>query len=290
MYRKSENFKSICFKSMRFKSACDMLKPFKRTPVQSRSFKIGLIVLSTLALGACSPKDSSTAATNSAAQIPLISSKTQPVTEAQARFCDEDGCTTYDLQSVNTNQDWINRYFLDRIKTAEPNAFTAQTDGVTASQAQPVSEAKQDQTQSDSDNRHSESVMKVRYLGQNQALASFQLQSYSYAAGAAHGLSHAEYVNFDLKNKKRIAVEQLLKPDVEAKLVKALYENNQTWLSAHQIKASELKLSDNYYYGVHGLVFVYPLYELAAYAEGMPELILPYDQAQSFVRPEYLPN
>lgn len=285
MYKKSESFKSMYLKPASFE-----LQPFKSKPVQSTCFKVGLLVLSTFVLAACSPKDSTTASNHNTADVPLISSKTQAVAGAQSRFCDEDGCTTYDLQSVDTNQAWINSYFLDRIKTAEPNAFTAQPEGVSASQVQSTQAASQAQAQSDTDNRLSESMMKVRYLGQNQALASFQLQSYSYAAGAAHGLSHSEYVNFDLKNKKRIAVEQLLKPDVEAKLLKALYENNQTWLSEHQIKASELKLSDNYYYGVHGLVFVYPLYELASYAEGMPELILPYDQAQAFVRPEYLPN
>jgi hypothetical protein len=39
-----------------------------------------------------------------------------------------------------------------------------------------------------------------------------------------------------------------------------------------------------------GVVFVYPLYELASYAEGMSELVLPYQQASGLIKAEYLPS
>ena len=35
-------------------------------------------------------------------------------------------------------------------------------------------------------------------------------------------MSHQEFVNFDLLNKKHITVEELIKPDVEKQLVDAL--------------------------------------------------------------------
>ena len=56
------------------------------------------------------------------------------------------------------------------------------------------------------------------------------------------------------------------------------------------ITRDKLQLSDNYYYGVNGIVFVYPLYELTSYAEGMPELKLPYQTAKDLIKPEYLPS
>lgn len=248
------------------------------------TLKLGGVVVIALMLSACAPNDN---ASDSNYEIPLIVSKTQPVEVMHAKYCDKKDCTAYDLQSVQTNQAWIDSYFLDRIKKTEPNAFSAERGAQVASQpksseATSLAAIKQ--------NMQSESMIKVRYLGQNQYLASFLMQSYSYGEGAAHGLTHDEYVNFDLRKRKRIAVDQLLKPNVEPKLLKALYDHNQTWLTQHEIKASELKLSDNYYYGVHGIVFVYPLYELASYAEGMSELTLPYDQAKLFIRAEYVPN
>lgn len=74
------------------------------------------------------------------------------------------------------------------------------------------------------------------------------------------------------------------------KLRDELYAANQNWLEEHNVKKDQLEVSDNYYYGVNGIVFVYPLYELASYAEGMSELTLPYYAAKQFIKAEYLPS
>ncbi|MEG2724133.1 MAG: RsiV family protein, partial [Acinetobacter sp.] len=104
------------------------------------------------------------------------------------------------------------------------------------------------------------------------------------------GMSHQEFVNFDLSTKKNVPVSQLIKADMTQKLRDELYASNQNWLENHDIKKDKLQLSDNYYYGVNGIVFVYPLYELASYAEGMSELTLPYYTAKQFIKAEYLPS
>ena len=78
--------------------------------------------------------------------------------------------------------------------------------------------------------------------------------------------------------------------NVEAKVADALYEANSNWLQQHNIERAKLQLSDNYYYGVNGIVFVYPLYELASYAEGMSELTLPYLMTKDLIKAEYLPS
>lgn len=100
----------------------------------------------------------------------------------------------------------------------------------------------------------SQSAIYVRYLGQNYNLATFAFQTYSYSAGAAHGMSHQEFVNFDLLNKKHITVEELIKPDVEKQLVDALFDANTNWLQEHNISREKLQLSDNFYYGANGIV------------------------------------
>ncbi len=46
----------------------------------------------------------------------------------------------------------------------------------------------------------------MRYIGQHANLATFSLQSYSYPAGAAHGIHHQEFVTFDLKTEKAFGV------------------------------------------------------------------------------------
>ncbi|MFW1952175.1 RsiV family protein [Acinetobacter beijerinckii] len=232
-------------------------------------------ILTVVALAGCQPKQD-TAATTEKVDIPLIHAKVVTVKIPKQKVCLEDGCTNYDLQTVETNQKWIDEYFVNRMKKAEPNAFSNIADQKVKVPADEPS--------------LSESSTYVRFVGQNYNLATFAIQSYSYSAGAAHGMSHQEFVNFDLSNKKHIMVSELLKPDMNTKLRDELYASNQNWLEEHSIKKEDLQVSDNYYYGVNGIVFVYPLYELASYAEGMSELTLPYYAAKQFVKAEYLPS
>ncbi len=234
-----------------------------------------LPILTVVALAGCQPKQEQKATTEKV-DIPLIHAKVVAVKLPKQKVCLEDGCTSYDLQTVETNQKWIDEYFVNRMKKAEPNAFANLTD-------QPVKAPADGAAQN-------ESSTYVRFVSQNYNLATFAIQSYSYSAGAAHGMSHQEFVNFDLTNKKHITVNELLKPDMNTKLRDELYAANQNWLEEHNIKKEQLQVSDNYYYGVNGIVFVYPLYELASYAEGMSELTLPYYAAKEFVKAEYLPS
>ena len=251
------------------------------------NFKSGLIfssLLSTmLVLTACQEKpapQAEQAATQHHAEVtPLIQAKIERVEVPRKQFCDEDGCIQYDLQTVKSNVNWIDDYFLTRIKKDVPNAFEqGQVNAQASSEAESSSKGL------------SQNSIYVRFISQQNNLATFVIQTYSYAAGAAHGMYHNEYVTFDLNTKKRLALTDILKPNVEAKVAEQLYDANANWLIQKDITREKLQLSDNYYYGVNGIVFVYPLYELTSYADGMPELKLPYQVARDLVKPEYLPS
>ncbi|MEO3357321.1 DUF3298 domain-containing protein [Acinetobacter haemolyticus] len=232
-------------------------------------------ILTVFALAGCQPKSDTTPKVEKT-NIPLVQAQVVAVELPKQKVCLEDGCTNYDLQTVKTNLQWIDDYFVARMKKAEPNAFANLNDQqVKVPEGEPAL---------------SESSTYVRFVGQNYNLATFAIQSYTYPAGAAHGMYHQEFVNFDLSNKKHIRVEDLVKDGMDQKLRDELYAANQNWLDEHNIKKDQLQVSDNYYYGVNGIVFVYPLYELASYAEGMSELTLPYYAAKEFIKAEYLPS
>ena len=251
------------------------------------NFKSGLIFLSLLSsmlmVSACqekpAPQAEQAATTTQHAQIPLIQAKVERVNVVKKQFCDEDGCTQYDLQTVKSNVPWLDEYFLNRIKKDVPGAFEKDQN-----HAQAESEA-----QSSPKGLNQNSIY-VRFISQQNNLATFVIQTYTYAAGAAHGMYHNEYVTFDLSTQKRLALTDILKPNVEAKVAEQLYDANANWLIQKDITRDKLQLSDNYYYGVNGLVFVYPLYELTSYAEGMPELKLPYQVAKDLIKAGYLPS
>lgn len=245
-----------------------------------------IIVLLMLGLAACQPKPDASApsakqsASAQSAQpanstLPLIEARVVPVKVSKTESCNAQGCTQYDLQTVQTNVAWIDQYFLQRIQKSQPNAFDGKPN-------QKVN-VQPDQPQLN------QSSIYVRYLGQNHTIASFALENYTYSAGAAHGLYHQEFVNFDLNKKKRLQLTDVIKPGVEHALLQQLYDANALWLEQHEIDRSRLQLSDNFYYGVNGIIFVYPLYELASYAEGMSELTLPYSLARQLIKTEYLP-
>ena len=251
------------------------------------NFKSGLIFLSLLSsmlmVSACqekpAPQAEQAASTTQHAQVPLIQAKVERVNVVKKQFCDDDGCTQYDVQTVKSNVPWLDEYFLNRIKKDVPGAFEKDQN-----HAQAESEA-----QSSPKGLNQNSIY-VRFISQQNNLATFVIQTYTYAAGAAHGMYHNEYVTFDLSTQKRLALTDILKPNVEAKVAEQLYDANANWLIQKDITRDKLQLSDNYYYGVNGLVFVYPLYELTSYAEGMPELKLPYQVAKDLIKAEYLPS
>lgn len=251
-----------------------------------------LVLITAMALMGCQPKQSAeqkvenqTKPTSTEAQQVQaqqnhwIEAKTVILKPTQSRVCDEEGCTDYAFQTVETNQKWINDYFRDRIKKADPVAFQAET---------AASKVLKEKTLREQDINQISTV--IRYVGQNQQLATFEYMSFTYSAGSAHGLYHKEYVNFDLNKKKRISLQDLVVNGAEEKLKQALYDSNSMWLEDHSIESSKFQVSDNFYYGVNGIVFVYPLYELASYAEGMSELTLPYHSTHTLIKAEYLPN
>ena len=209
--------------------------------------------------------------------IPLIQAKVVPVKLTKPEACDADGCMQYDIQTVKTNVKWIDDYFIDRIKKADPIAFsTAPNQKInTAEGANP---------------NLSQSSTYVRFVNQQYDRATFAIQTYTYSSGAAHGMYHQEFVNFDLKTKKRLALQNILLKGTEQQVLDTLYDSNSIWLDQHSIERTKLQLSDNFYFGANGIVFVYPLYELASYAEGMTELNLPYAALTKLVKAEYLPS
>ena len=163
--------------------------------IVKRSQLIPLIsILTVIAMVGCQPKKEQSSATAEKVDIPLIQAKVVAVKIPKQKLCLEDGCTSYDLQTVETKQKWIDEYFINRMKKAEPNAFANIADQKVKVPADEPS--------------LSESSTYVRFLGQNYNLATFAIQTYSYPAGAAHGMSHQEFVNFDLSNKKHITVAE----------------------------------------------------------------------------------
>lgn len=136
-----------------------------------------------------------------------------------------------------------------------------------------------------------------RILNSEPPLATVVINSSSYLGGA-HGASAQQYYNFDLTQQKQVRLKDILQPNQQAQLDKLAYAAFKNWVIESKLASNmaeyeqvwKFKLSDNFYLGKQGLILQYGEYEIGPYAVGLPRLMIPYDQLQQIVKPEYLPK
>ena len=136
-----------------------------------------------------------------------------------------------------------------------------------------------------------------KILNSEGALATVVLNTSSYMGGA-HGSSSQTYYNFDLKNQKIVALNDIVLSGQKAQLEKLAYEAFKKWVIDSQLSTNleeyeqvwKFKLSDNYYLGKNGLILQYGEYEIGPYVAGLPRLEIPYTELNKVLKKEYLPE
>ncbi len=232
------------------------------------------VLLITVYMLGCQPPSNSVATLTQTDPLVQIEAKSIPVKGVAKVVCEIEGCVRFDLHTVDTNLDWIDQYFIERIQHTEPVAFTKVT--------------QKNPKKADEPHYLDQRLIKVEFIAQHGHLATFALKSSNLARNKAASWQHVEYINFDLKQKKRLALHQLMSGGGEQKLLKALYRANARWLDQQGINLQQFKLSDNYYFDQQGLVMVYPPGELSSATTAMSELNLSYADLSEVIRPEYL--
>ncbi|MDH1376453.1 RsiV family protein [Acinetobacter junii] len=140
-------------------------------------------------------------------------------------------------------------------------------------------------------------MIKPKILQSKGTLATVVLNSSSYLGGA-HGSTAQRYYNFDLKNQKQVQLNDLLLPKQKAKLDKLAHEAFKTWVIDSKLantadeyeQAWPFQVTDNYFLGEQGLILQYGEYEIGPYVVGLPRLVIPFDQLQGVLKPQYLPK
>ena len=140
-------------------------------------------------------------------------------------------------------------------------------------------------------------MIKPKILQSKGTFATVVLNSSSYLGGA-HGSTAQRYYNFDLKNQKQVQLNDLLLPKQKAKLDKLAHEAFKTWVIDSKLantadeyeQAWPFQVTDNYFLGEQGLILQYGEYEIGPYVVGLPRLVIPFDQLQGVLKPEYLPK
>lgn len=116
---------------------------------------------------------------------------------------------------------------------------------------------------------------------------------YEYTGGA-HGNYYSDYINIDRAGKKLLQLSDVINVDtpqllalleVQARLRFGLNEKQSL---QSRMLADELYVPDNFYIGSKGITFVYGLYEIASYADGIIELYIPYNKITGMLTPYFI--
>lgn len=132
------------------------------------------------------------------------------------------------------------------------------------------------------------------YVGQRDNILTFTLSYYSYSGGA-HGMNSTSYIIIDTNKKAVIKLDDIMTKANQTKAKALLWEayeqeagvdENGKKVETFTAKA-DFELIDNFYFDDNGIVFVYPPYAIASYAEGVRTLGLSWYEANKLLKPEY---
>ena len=128
-------------------------------------------------------------------------------------------------------------------------------------------------------------------------LISVEFSENQYSRGAAHGSNFTVVLNYDVKNKKKLALADLFQPKsnslsvISAYCIKDLQDQSKKndMLMEDQIKEGAAPRADNYAAWTitrKGLWITFDPYQVAAYAAGPQHVLVLYSTLKSIVKPD----
>ncbi|OLO05045.1 DUF3298 and DUF4163 domain-containing protein [Salinicola socius] len=138
-----------------------------------------------------------------------------------------------------------------------------------------------------------EADLKADVVADRDGLLVIELDGYLYSGGA-HGLPLTSYMVIERDKQQVLDLDDMLLPGQRPAYEAALERAHRRWLQSDQaFGLSELQwpfaTSDNVAPLKAGLAIKYQVYDLAPYAVGQPQLMIPYPELDGILKPRYLP-
>ncbi|MCJ8209495.1 DUF3298 and DUF4163 domain-containing protein [Mucilaginibacter sp. RS28] len=128
---------------------------------------------------------------------------------------------------------------------------------------------------------------------QDSSLTTIQVDGYSYTGGA-HGGEFTSFINWNTSEHKNISLDDVLKPDYWAPLnavAEKLFRKQENLKPDASLKENyffndgKFSLNHNYLITPVGIRFLYNQYEIKPYAAGQTDLLIPYHNIKSLLKP-----
>lgn len=132
--------------------------------------------------------------------------------------------------------------------------------------------------------------LNARVLRQQGPLLALQLDVNQYTGGA-HGMPLTRYLNIDRRSGKVLVLDDVVQAGQRPALTALLQQAHAQWRQGQGLAGDwPFRETDNFTLAEAGLRFKYDAYDIAPYALGQPEFLLPYSALQAVLKPEWLPG
>lgn len=130
-------------------------------------------------------------------------------------------------------------------------------------------------------------------LRQDSSLTTLQVGGYQYTAGA-HGVTFIYFINWDTKANKYLVLSDIFNTGYEDELTKigeTIFRKNENLSDTTSLKKNyffknaKFSLNHNFSITPVGIKFLYNIYEIKPYFAGQTDLLIPYAQIKSLLKP-----
>lgn len=216
--------------------------------------------------------------------------------EQKAEFERESSAVQVFASIPKTNVAWLDQLLLAKVfSTLGVGLTQLKAEEITKDELTQILQQRYDTLMSDIKEQPAvamSSSLESYYLGQRNNIVSFYFFSYDYYGGA-HGMFMTHYANVDINKKKVITLNDLIDPRNQDKVKDALWEIysierlDENGEYNGFIAKNDFRISENFYFGLNSIRFVYPVYELGPYSEGEVEIELDWSMANKLFNSDY---
>jgi len=151
------------------------------------------------------------------------------------------------------------------------------------------------QTADHSDEAH----LAAKAIYRNKNLTVLELGAWRYHTGAAHGMATTQFLNWSNTERKLLSIDDIVQPRKLKQFYELQKEAYQRWVKNLDLAKDApeqyarlwpFQQTDNIALTDSGVLVKYDPYEIAPYAAGMPQFLIPYAELNGVLRSEFLPR
>ena len=140
-----------------------------------------------------------------------------------------------------------------------------------------------------------EQVLTGSVMGEVKGILSYCVERYVYTGGA-HGSNFRQFINYNLQTGEQIDEEQLFAENYQEPLTQLLLqymvEQNDEIALIQDLQEAGYNVdaihpNDNFYLAEEGITYVFNPYDIAPYALGETEILIPWSALQNILKPEF---